>query len=481
MRHIGGVESLRVLLGDQAGVEVAGQKARVLHQRRLKGDIRCHAANHELVQCIAHAANCLIACRGMHDQLGNHRIVEHRNLAAFIHAGIDAHAVYVGWRHVLHQAAGGRQETAEGIFGIDAAFHRPAVEFDLVLREGQLLPGRHPDHQFHEVHPGNQFGHRMLDLQPRIHFQEIEALVLADHELHGPGALVLHRPGQSHRLLAHRLARNRIDKGGGRLFDHLLVSALQRTFTLLQIDGIAVCIGDQLDLYVARLLDELLDENPVVAKGIFRFGLAGGKTFMGLLVVEGHAQALAAAAGGCLDHHRVADALCNLHRLFGCVDRRVVAGYGIDLGLQRQFLRGDLVAHRGHRVVFGADENDAAFFQPARELRILGEEAVTRMHGLGTGRLAGSDDLVDQQIGFLRRRRADADGFVRQRHVHGILVRLGIHRDGGNPHLAGGLDDAAGDLAPICNQNLLEHETSFSHRGHREHRGRSAGFSLCPL
>jgi hypothetical protein len=39
------------------------------------------------------------------------------------------------------------------------------------------------------------------------------------------------------------------------------------------------------------------------------------------LVVEGDAQALAAAAGAGLDHHRVADALRDLHRLLGRLDR----------------------------------------------------------------------------------------------------------------------------------------------------------------
>ena len=37
VRHVGGVEALGILLGDQAGVEVAGDEARMLHQRRLEG------------------------------------------------------------------------------------------------------------------------------------------------------------------------------------------------------------------------------------------------------------------------------------------------------------------------------------------------------------------------------------------------------------------------------------------------------------
>jgi hypothetical protein len=41
--------------------------------------------------------------------------------------------------------------------------------------------------------------------------------------------------------------------------------------------------------------------------------------------------------------------------------------------------------------------------------------------------------------------------------VQRILVGFGIDGNGLDAHLAGGLDDAAGDFAAVGNQNLLEH------------------------
>jgi len=41
--------------------------------------------------------------------------------------------------------------------------------------------------------------------------------------------------------------------------------------------------------------------------------------------------------------------------------------------------------------------------------------------------------------------------------MKGVAVRVGIHRHGGDTHLAGGFDDAAGDLAAVGNKDLLEH------------------------
>ena len=79
------------------------------------------------------------------------------------------------------------------------------------------------------------------------------------------------------------------------------------------------------------------------------------------------------------------------------------------------------------------------------------------MHRLGTGLLAGGDDLVHDQIGLLRGGRADADGLVGELDVQRVLVGFGIDGDGRDAHLAGGLDDAAGNFAAVGNQNFLEH------------------------
>ena len=39
-------------------------------------------------------------------------------------------------------------------------------------------------------------------------------------------------------------------------------------------------------------------------------------------------------------------------------------------------------------------------------------------------------------------------------------IRIGINRDRGDPHFPGSFDDAAGDLAPVGNQDLVEHVLS---------------------
>jgi hypothetical protein len=75
----------------------------------------------------------------------------------------------------------------------------------------------------------------------------------------------------------------------------------------MQVDAVAVLVGQHLDLDVARLGHELLDEDAVVAETGGRLVLRRLEALGGLLVVPGDPHALAAAARAGLDHHRIAD------------------------------------------------------------------------------------------------------------------------------------------------------------------------------
>ena len=113
----------------------------------------------------------------------------------------------------------------------------------------------------------------MLDLKPRIHLEEIEVAILVDDELDGAGGIVADGLGERHRLRPHRRAGLGVDERAWRLFDHLLVAALDRAFALAEMDDVAVLVAKHLDLDVARLLDIFLDEHAVVAEARLGLGL----------------------------------------------------------------------------------------------------------------------------------------------------------------------------------------------------------------
>ena len=297
----------------------------------------------------------------------------------------------------------------------------------------------------------------MLDLEPRVHLEKVEALVLADHELDGAGGIVADRLGEPHRLLAHRLAGLGIEQRARRFLDDFLIAALDRTFALAEMDHLPVPVTEHLDFDVARVDDEFFDEHPVVAERGFRLRSGAREPLRDLGAGAGDAHALAAAAGRGLDHDRVADLGGDPHRVLVVLDGAEEARHGRHLGDRSGLLGRDLVAHGGDGLRVRTDENDAGGGKRRRERLAFGQEAVTWMHRFGAARPARGHDLLDREIALGCCRRADGHGRVGHFDVQRILVGVGIDRDRCYAEAPRRLDDPAGDLAAVRDQNAFEH------------------------
>ena len=173
MRHVFGVEALRIVIGDETGAEISADEFGVCQQSRMKRNIALHATHDEAVERLARFGNGVCPIFAMHDEFGNHRIIKHRDFTTVLHAGVDAHAIQVlriglphgGFRRAeTHQAPRGGQEVAEGVFGIDTALDRPTVALHLVLRQRQFFASGHAQLQFHQVQPRDALGDRVLNL-----------------------------------------------------------------------------------------------------------------------------------------------------------------------------------------------------------------------------------------------------------------------------------------------------------------------------
>src|SRR5439155_7300163 len=78
-------------------------------------------------------------------------------------------------RAIADQSAGRRQEVAVRVLRVDAVLDGPAVDADVLLLEFQLLARGDADHLLDEVEARDLLGYGMLDLQPRVHLEEVEA------------------------------------------------------------------------------------------------------------------------------------------------------------------------------------------------------------------------------------------------------------------------------------------------------------------
>jgi hypothetical protein len=449
---------------DEARVVVALEEARVLEHAQVERDRGLDALHDELLERPAQAVDRLAAVAAPGHELRHHRVVVHRDGGALEHAAVDADADPVG-RPVREDPARRRREVLVGVLGVDARLDRVARDAQVLLPEGERLARRDADHLLHDVDAGDRLGDRVLDLDPRVHLEEVEVPLRVHEELDRAGAAVADRARRGDGGLAHALAPRGRHAVGGRLLDHLLVPALDRALALEEVHGPAVAVGQHLDLDVPRLFDELLHVQTVVAERGARLAARARRRGRDLGLAAHEPHALAAAARGGLDHDGRTDVEDPApDRLV----RQALRGAGHDrhAGLLHRLARGHLVAHAPHHVARRPDEDDAFLVAQVREGAVLGEEAVAGVDRLGLGAPRDLEDAVHAQVRLARRRRSARVSLVGEADVQRVAVDVGVDRDRRDPELAAGADDAHGDLAAVGDQDLVEHRRS-SGRGMR--------------
>src|SRR5208283_4904178 len=110
----------------------------------------------------------------------------------------------------------------------------------------------------------------------------------------------------AYRRLTHLLAEPWRHHRARRLFEHLLMAALERTITLTQVNRIAVVVGQDLEFDMAGFFEILLEVHRARAKRRFALGAGERKELRQLGGVAGDTHPLAAATGRRLDQHRKA-------------------------------------------------------------------------------------------------------------------------------------------------------------------------------
>ena len=131
-----------------------------------------------------HPGGGLLAVGIPHDQLGHHRVVHGRDLRPGLHPRVDAHAGTGGLAVVADPPRRGSEVLAR-VLGVDPALDRVPAQLDVLLGDRQRLSRGHPDALLDDVDPGDELGHRVLDLDAGVHLQE-EVLALLEQALDVP-------------------------------------------------------------------------------------------------------------------------------------------------------------------------------------------------------------------------------------------------------------------------------------------------------
>src|SRR5665213_1130154 len=440
-------------------VEAATLEGRVRQDLLMQGGVGLDALDHQFSERIAHPRDGGIARIAVRDELADHGVIVRRYAVAGVHVAVDANAGAAGADQALASARRGHEGAR--ILGIDAAFDGVAAELHVGLAEGQLLAGGDRELCLDQIDARDQLGHRMFDLDARVHLDEIELAVLVE-KFQRAGAAVANRAAGFDTALSHLPALLGGNSGGRGFLDDLLVPALHGTVALAQADDVAIVIAQYLELDVPRAFEEFLHVHRVVAEGRHGLGLGDRDRAQQRAFGVHHAHAATAAAARGFDDDRIADIAGDAQVLF-----RIVAERAVRARYARHFLAAhdvngrDFVTHEADGFRLRSDEGEAAFFHALGEVGILGQEAVSGMNGDRVGDFRGADDGGHVQVAQRRGRRPDAYRFIGQQHVLETGVGGGVHGHGLDAQLAAGAQNAQGDFAAIGDDDFFQHGENY--------------------
>ena len=457
-------EQLRMVV-DEAGGDPPLPECIVAHQPFEEGDVGGDPADPELPERAPHPVDRARARRRPRGDLLQKRVVvpgddRPRVGGAAVEANAEA-----GRAPVRGDAAVVGNEAIERVLGGDPALHGMAPKRDGVLRGTggvRTIPDGasfgHPDLGLHQVHSGDLLGDRVLDLDARVHLDEVEtAGVEIVEELHRAGVEVVRLAGDGQRVSGQLVALVRSEAGGRSALDDLLVAPLHRAVPLEEMDDAAAGVGQHLDLQMAGPPDEPLEVDLVLAEGGSRLPPRLAQRRFEPVRGLHHPHAAPAPAPARLEDAGKADRANQAERGLRVRGQRSGRRHGRDAGRLGDGPRGHLVAEAAQGVGAGTDEGDPGRCAGLRKLRRLGEEAVAGVDGVGPGPGRDPHDLVHREIGGDRPQTLpDPVGLVGLGAMQGEAILVGEHRDRGLPHLVGRAQHPDRDLAAIRHQDFRE-------------------------
>ena len=106
LRQLNTVKAFRILLFDKGCCHIAVDEDRVIHHRAQERQVVADAFHLKAVQRHTHRLNRRITGRGPSAELGDHRVIIHADLAAFIDAGVITYRCLTRWRVAVPDVVG---------------------------------------------------------------------------------------------------------------------------------------------------------------------------------------------------------------------------------------------------------------------------------------------------------------------------------------------------------------------------------------
>ena len=332
-----------------------------------------------------------------------------------------------------------------------------AAHLQVVLTEGESFPRGHKQLRPDQIHTGDLLGDGMFHLQAGVHLEEIKVFArkqkLDRARVDVPNGLCGRDGGAG-----HPLTNGRGDRRTRGFFDHLLVPPLQCAITFKQVHGLPVRVGHDLHFDVPRPLNQAFDVDRAVGKRTGRFARRGRNGLVRFTLGAHNAHTLAATTGRRFQQGRVTDAAHGGPHHVELLRRRCLPGHHGHPGSRYGLARRRLGSHRRNHPRRRPDKCQAGGLTAGGKRGVFGEEAVARVHRIGTGPSRRREQRIDLEITLRGGRRSEQDCVIGRHHMGRAGIRFGVHRDRLNGHLATRTNDAHRNLAAVGNQHFLNHD-----------------------
>src|SRR6056297_3210763 len=327
------------------------------------------------------AFECLLTVLCGNDEFSDERIVERTDPVALVDTVVDADS-HSCRRSIRFERSRCRIELLVGIFGVDPELHRNTSRVDFGLLEREFFTCSDAELLFDDIDARHRFGDRVFDLNPSVYLEEVEVTVLVE-ELDGAGTAVPGfgnaRSGGFTKLLPRLFVEDR----RGRLLDEFLLTTLHRAVAFVEMADGPVAVTDDLNLDMARVLEEALDVDSVVVEVRFALTFGVRERLLGFLGAGDDFQPTTAATAVRLDRDRVAVFVGEGFHLVRIINRFVRSRNDRDARGVHNGSRLGFFTEVGHHVRRGADPDELGLLDPTGECLVLREEPVARMDRVG--------------------------------------------------------------------------------------------------
>src|SRR6185436_9901121 len=234
-----------------------------LHHKRDRG---FHPPQDIFFERSSHAADSFFPRPAAHGEFSQEAVIVRWYRIVLVDCSIDTYADPAR-REIGCDRTGAGTKVVFGVFRVDAALDRLALERDFLLRDLKRDACCNGNLMTHDIDCRDLLGHCMFHLEARVHLHEVIAVVLIEEKLDGTGIVILDSLGNGDGRLAHFGTETRGENQGWGNFDEFLMPALNRAIAFTQMDDISVPVGQDLKFDVMRSLDILLKKDCSIAEG----------------------------------------------------------------------------------------------------------------------------------------------------------------------------------------------------------------------